>query len=117
MNIKDCIIAVCIFGTLFVADSVSAQNAQDTTKTAPSRLTIGGYGEAVFSRHFYSDNVFRYSHADRLHDCRARNVIEAIMWHGCSREGGQSDASWSVEKFRQLSKADRDAVVKFINAI
>ena len=56
-------------------------------------------------------------HADRLHDCRARNVIEAIMWHGCSREGGQSDARWTVEKFRQLSKADRDAVVKFINAI
>ncbi|KWW29529.1 MAG: hypothetical protein AUK63_1440 [bacterium P3] len=52
-------------------------------------------------------------HADRLHDCRARNVIEAIMWHGSA----QSDARRSVEKFRQLSKADRDAVVKFINAI
>ena len=52
-------------------------------------------------------------HADRLHDCRARNVIEAIMWHGCP----QSDARWTVEKFRKLSKADRDAVVKFINAI
>lgn len=21
-------------------------------------------------------------HQDRMHDCRARNVIEAIMWHG-----------------------------------
>lgn len=52
-------------------------------------------------------------HADRLHDCRARNVIEAIMWHGSA----QSDARWTVEKFRELSKADRDAVVKFINAI
>ena len=52
-------------------------------------------------------------HGDRLHDCRARNVIEAIMWHGSA----QSDARWTVEKFRQLSKADRDAVVKFINAI
>ncbi len=52
-------------------------------------------------------------HSDRLHDCRARNVIEAIMWHGCP----QSDARWTVEKFRQLSKSDRDAVVKFINAI
>ena len=51
--------------------------------------------------------------SDRLHDCRARNVIEAIMWHGSA----QSDARWSVEKFRQLSKKDRDAVVKFINAI
>lgn len=51
--------------------------------------------------------------ADRLHDCRARTVIEAIMWHG-SR---QSDARQSVERFRRLSKADRDAVVKFIDAI
>ncbi len=52
-------------------------------------------------------------HADRLHDCRARNVMEAIMWHGCPG----SDARWTVEKFRQLSKEDREAVVKFINAI
>ena len=52
-------------------------------------------------------------HSDRLHDCRARNVVEAIMWHGCPG----SDARWTVEKFRQLSKSDRDAVVKFINAI
>ncbi|MBQ4376274.1 MAG: hypothetical protein II793_01090 [Bacteroidales bacterium] len=51
--------------------------------------------------------------ADRLHDYRARNVIEAIMWHGAPN----SDARRSVEKFRQLNKSDRDAVVKFINAI
>ncbi|MBQ9638636.1 MAG: hypothetical protein IJV22_03655 [Bacteroidales bacterium] len=52
--------------------------------------------------------------SERLHDCRARNVIEAIMWHGWSR---QSDAYESVVKFRKLNKADRDAVVKFINSI
>ena len=51
--------------------------------------------------------------ADRMHDCRARNVIEAIMWHGDS----QSDARKSVEKFRNLSKSDRNAIVQFINAI
>ncbi len=51
--------------------------------------------------------------SDRLHDCRARNVIEAIMWHG----NAQSDARRTVEKFRELSKEDRDAVVKFIEAI
>ncbi|WP_455586636.1 di-heme oxidoredictase family protein [Bacteroides sp.] len=51
--------------------------------------------------------------SDRLHDCRARNVIEAIMWHGSA----QSDARWTVNKFRILDKADRDAIVKFINAI
>lgn len=51
--------------------------------------------------------------AERLHDCRARNVIEAIMWHGCPG----SDARASVEKFRQLTADERDAVVAFIDAI
>ena len=51
---------------------------------------------------------------DRLHDCRARTVVEAIMWHGYSQE---SDAYSSAEKFYHLSKEDRDAVVAFINAI
>lgn len=52
--------------------------------------------------------------SDRLHDCRARNVVEAIMWHAYSR---QSDAYSSAEKFYNLSKEDRDAVVKFIESI
>ena len=51
---------------------------------------------------------------DRLHDCRARTVIEAILWHGYSK---QSDAYKATEKFYNLPKADRDAVVKFIESI
>ena len=51
---------------------------------------------------------------DRLHDCRARTVLEAIMWHGYSKE---SDAYGSTEKFYRLKKEDRDAVIKFIEAI
>ena len=51
---------------------------------------------------------------DRLHDCRARTVIEAIMWHGYSKK---SDAYTSTEKFYNLPKADRDAVVKFIESV
>ena len=50
----------------------------------------------------------------RMHDTRARNVIEAIMWHGYSE---QSDAYWSTQQFYNLNKEDRDAVVAFINAI
>ena len=52
--------------------------------------------------------------SDRLHDCRARNVVEAIMWHGYS---AQSDAFDSAKQFYNLSKDDRDAVVAFIEAI
>ena len=51
---------------------------------------------------------------DRLHDCRARNVLEAIMWHGFSK---QSDAYPSTEQFYNLSKEDRDAVILFIESI
>lgn len=52
--------------------------------------------------------------ADRLHDCRARTTLEAIMWHGYSPE---SDARYSIEQFRKLPKADRDAVIRFVDAI
>lgn len=51
---------------------------------------------------------------DRLHDCRARTTLEAIMWHGTNE---QSDAYETVVEFRKLSKADRDAVVKFLDSI
>lgn len=53
-------------------------------------------------------------YADRLHDCRARTTMEAIMWHGTSAE---SDAYETVVKFRELSKEDRDAIVKFLDSI
>lgn len=51
---------------------------------------------------------------DRLHDCRARNEVEAILWHCYSRK---SHAFESGYRFYQLSKEDRDAVVKFLRAI
>ena len=51
---------------------------------------------------------------DRLHDCRARNEVEAIMWHGYSKK---SHAYESALKFYNLSKEDRDAVVMFLRSI
>lgn len=49
-------------------------------------------------------------YGDRLHDMRARTCEEAILWHGGEAKSGK-------EKFRNLTKAQRDAVVKFIEAI
>lgn len=48
--------------------------------------------------------------SDHLHDMRARNYTEAIMWHG-------GDGKYAREKYRNLSKDDRDAIVKFLEAI
>jgi CxxC motif-containing protein (DUF1111 family) len=45
-----------------------------------------------------------------LHDGRARNVVEAILWHG-------GEAEVSREAYRNMSKADREALVRFIEAI
>ena len=51
---------------------------------------------------------------DRLHDCRARNEVEAIMWHAYDK---RSHAYSAALKFYNLKKADRDAVVKFLRSI
>ena len=49
-------------------------------------------------------------HTFLLHDGRARNVTEAILWHG-----GEAEAS--RERFRQLSKEDRDALLAFLDSL
>lgn len=51
---------------------------------------------------------------DRLHDCRARNEVEAIMWHCYSKK---SHAYNSAMNFYKASKSERDAVVKFLRSI
>lgn len=51
---------------------------------------------------------------DRLHDCRARNEVEAIMWHCYSKK---SHAYSSAMNFYKASKSERDAVVKFLRSI
>ena len=49
-------------------------------------------------------------HGDLLHDGRARNVTEAILWHG-----GQAEPA--RDAFRTLPKADREALVKFVESL
>ncbi|MNY07810.1 Cytochrome c [compost metagenome] len=45
-----------------------------------------------------------------LHDGRARSMLEAILWHG-----GEADSSRT--QFEALPKADRDAVVAFLQSL
>ena len=49
-------------------------------------------------------------HTYFLHDGRARNFIEAIMWHG-----GEGWAS--RQKFASYSKTQRNQVVKFLESL
>lgn len=45
-----------------------------------------------------------------LHDGRARNITEAILWHG-------GEATLAQEKFKQLNKAQREALLVFLKSI
>jgi CxxC motif-containing protein (DUF1111 family) len=49
-------------------------------------------------------------HTNLLHDGRARNLTEAILWHGGEGERAR-------ESFRALSKADRDALLAFLGSL
>lgn len=45
-----------------------------------------------------------------LHDGRARTIEEAILWHG-----GEAEASQNT--YRQMPKADREALLRFLNSL
>jgi CxxC motif-containing protein (DUF1111 family) len=49
-------------------------------------------------------------HTDFLHDGRAKNITEAILWHG-------GEAKASKEKFKNLSASQREDLLKFINSL
>lgn len=49
-------------------------------------------------------------HTTFLHDGRAKNLTEAILWHG-------GEAQKAKEKFKQLSAAKRNALLDFLNSL
>ena len=49
-------------------------------------------------------------HTFFLHDGRARNLTEAILWHG-------GEAQASRDKFANLSKEDRERLIAFVNSL
>ena len=57
-----------------------------------------GYTEAVNGHTFF------------LHDGRARNLTEAVLWHG-------GEAQAARDAFAAMPKADRDALIAFLNSL
>jgi CxxC motif-containing protein (DUF1111 family) len=49
-------------------------------------------------------------HTHLLHDGRARNATEAILWHG-------GEGSYSRDAFLNMTKADRIALLRFLNSL
>ena len=49
-------------------------------------------------------------HSALLHDGRARNIMEAVLWHGGEAEGAK-------QHVLKLDKADREALVRFLESL
>ena len=49
-------------------------------------------------------------HTRLLHDGRARGVLEAVLWHGGEAEGAKNEVL-------KMNKADREALVKFVESL
>ncbi|MEZ5933656.1 MAG: di-heme oxidoredictase family protein [Alphaproteobacteria bacterium] len=49
-------------------------------------------------------------HTYFLHDGRARNLKEAILWHG-------GEAASAQQRFRDLARPDREALIAFLNSL
>jgi CxxC motif-containing protein (DUF1111 family) len=49
-------------------------------------------------------------HTFFLHDGRARNLLEAILWHG-------GEAKAAQEAVRQLPRSDRQALIAFLESL
>lgn len=49
-------------------------------------------------------------HTNFLHDGRARNLEEAILWHG-------GEAAKSISLFKSLNKVEREQIIKFLNSL
>jgi len=49
-------------------------------------------------------------HTNFLHDGRARNLKEAILWHG-------GEAQSAKESFVNMNKKDRESLIKFLNSL
>ena len=67
------------FQTITAQNNTNAQNGETTAADSvkrKSRLTIGGYGEAVYKYNFYSDNMFRYSHAEKDSDSKGHGRVD-----------------------------------------
>lgn len=79
-----------------------ADNRPDFEATGSEWRTAPLWGVGLFETVNYP--------AYYLHDGRARTLMEAIMWH-------DGEALASVNYVKQLSKEDRDALVKFLKSL
>ena len=85
-----------LMALLAISTTISAQNVATDSVAQPakkSKLTLGGYGEAAFSRHFYSDNQYRYSRMLQVMDVSTFRMQLSILVTTLERAGAWEQKS------------------------
>lgn len=82
-----------IFCAVFCILYSEAIYAQSDSTTTGKRLTLGGYGEAVYNYNFFSDNVFRYSHANNYTESKGHGRVD--LPHAVLMLGYDFGRGWS----------------------
>ncbi len=97
-------------GTVAAAQEADSA-ATDARNGGPwQRLTVGGYGEAVYNYNFYSDNVFRYSHADRYTDAPGHGRLD--LPHAVLMLGYDFGRGWTVGMEIEFEHGGTEAAVE-----
>ena len=108
--------AVHAYTDLLLHDMGHALSDQRVDGAVPS-AAVDGEDVALAARSWRTAPLWRIGlipqvngHTQLLHDGRARGVMEAILWHG-------GEAAFSRRQVLGMSRAQRDALVAFVNSL
>ena len=92
--IKEKTAATTVETELHQADANEAKPEQEKKKKKKGKFTLGGYGEVVYTRNFYSDKYLRYTDAETYKNDKSHGRFDlphVVLWLGYDFGKG-----WSV---------------------
>ncbi|MCR4965982.1 MAG: hypothetical protein K6A41_10050 [Bacteroidales bacterium] len=87
----------------------TTETSNDSTRTR-SRITVGGYGEAVYKYNFFSDNMFRYSHAANYTDSKGHGRVD--LPHAVFMFGYDFGHGWTFNTEVEFEHGGTEAAVE-----
>ncbi len=107
MRITKSVLTLCTIAAMAAASPLWAQN--DST-AAKSRLTVGGYGEAVFKYNFFSDNPKRYLNPGNYADAPGHGRLD--LPHAVIMLGYDFGHGWTVGTEIEFEHGGTEAAVE-----
>lgn len=94
----------------FTVSSTPENTAVSDSIKPKSRLTIGGYGEGAYKYNFYSDNMFRYSHAEKYADAKGHGRVD--LPHAVFMIGYDFGKGWTFNAEIEFEHGGTEAAVE-----